>query len=155
MIWPTRKATTPLHANPRVSGAPPWTARILDGDPNQTGCGTKSYAAFVAVSASTFTIAEGTDLDIGLRLFDCGGWIVTEWHDHAVESGAPTVADAEALALEGVARLRSWAVADRRAPELFEREMRRKRRRDGERLGGRIWKSRQTPWQFGDGFIVT
>ncbi len=94
----------------------------VHADPNASDCSEKPYAAYLYVSASTFTLIEGTDLDIGLRLEDCGGWIVDEWHDHATAPGAPTAARARALASEGVARLRAWALRrPRRAAALFER----------------------------------
>jgi hypothetical protein len=89
------------------------------GDPNASDCSAKPFAAYVLVSATTFQLIEGTDLDIGLRLEDCGGWIVDEWHDHAVEPATPTAAQAQGLALEGAARLASWAASDPRAAALF------------------------------------
>ena len=95
----------------------PWNAFAWHGDPNASDCSAKPYAAYIYVSAATFTLIEGTDLDIGLRLEDCGGWIVQEWHDHQIESNA--VADAAALAAQGVARLRAWAAGDPSAPALF------------------------------------
>ena len=60
-------------------------------------------------TASTFALIEGDDLDVGLRLEDCGGWIVDEWHDHESLQPPPPRAEARALALQGVARLRAWA----------------------------------------------
>ena len=99
----------------------PWRASLSQDDPNAKDCRDKPYAAFVAVSASTFTLTEGTDLDVGLRLLDCGGWIVNEWHDHAVEPGLPTLDRARALALEGTARMRDWAQHDPDAGALFSR----------------------------------
>jgi hypothetical protein len=99
----------------------PWRAQLRHEDPNAHDCTGKPYAAFVVVTTSQFTLVEGTDLDVGLRLEDCGGWIVTEWHDHSVMPGEPTAAQAVALALEGTARMREWALADPRAPELFTR----------------------------------
>jgi len=99
----------------------PWSAFTWHGDPNASDCAGKPFAAYVLVSASTFRLIEGTDLDIGLRLEDCGGWIVSEWHDHAIEPGTPTPAQAQALADEGAARLIAWAASDPRAPSLFAR----------------------------------
>ena len=32
----------------------------------------------------SFISLEGDDVDAGLRLQDCGGWIVDEWHDHEI-----------------------------------------------------------------------
>lgn len=81
-------------------------------DPNAAGCAGKPYTAYVYVTADTFHLVEGTDLDIGLRLEDCGGWIVREWHDHAVFA-SPGDADARALANEGFERLNVWAEGPR------------------------------------------
>ncbi len=100
---------------------PPWTAFALHTDPDAGGCAAKPYAAYVYVTAATFKLIEGTDLDVGLRLEDCGAWIVEEWHDHAVEPGSPTAADAVLLADQGVQRMRAWAAGDPRAASLFAR----------------------------------
>ncbi len=94
----------------------PWKAFAWHGDPNATDCSAKPYATYVFVSASTFRLSAGTDLDVGLRLEDCGGWIVEEWHDHAVQA---TTLDVAPLAADGVARLRAWAASDPRAASLF------------------------------------
>ncbi|HUA09606.1 MAG TPA: hypothetical protein VMA98_10050 [Candidatus Acidoferrales bacterium] len=110
-------ANAAAHAVVSALNRAPWSAFAWHGDPNATDCSAKPFAAYVYVSAATFTLVEGTDLDIGLRLEDCGGWIVQEWHDHQIASNAP--ADAVALAEQGVARLRSWAASDPRAPALF------------------------------------
>lgn len=99
----------------------PWSAFAWHGDPNASDCSTKPFAAYVLVSAATFRLIEGTDLDIGLRLEDCGGWIVDEWHDHAISAGAPTATQAQGLASEGAARLIAWAASDPRSPSLFAR----------------------------------
>ena len=97
-------------------------ASRLHDDPNATDCAQKSYAAYAQVRATTFALGEGTDLDIGIVLEDCGGWGVGEWHDHQVFPVAPTDADARTLALEGVARLRIWAQAHPvESGHLFER----------------------------------
>ena len=95
----------------------PWTAFAWHGNPNASDCSTKPYATYVFVSASTFRLSAGTDLDVGLRLEDCGGWIVEEWHDHAVQTGA--IMNVVPLADEGVTRLRAWAAGDPRASSLF------------------------------------
>jgi hypothetical protein len=97
----------------------PNVAFVWHGDPNASDCSNKPFAAYVLVSAATFQLIEGTDLDIGLRLEDCGGWIVEEWHDHAVEPGPPTADQAQALGAEGAARLSAWAASDPRAASLF------------------------------------
>jgi hypothetical protein len=99
-----------------------WRAFASQVDPNASDCARKPYAAYVYVTASAFRLIEGTDADVGLRLEDCGGWIVAEWHDHAVFARAPTAADAQELALEGVGRLRDWVRAQPvRSRGLFER----------------------------------
>jgi Mg2+/citrate symporter len=95
----------------------PWKAFAWHGDPNATDCSAKPFTAYVFVSASTFKLVEGTDLDVGLRLEDCGGWVIDEWHDHALQTGAAM--DITPLADDGVARLRAWAASDPRAPSLF------------------------------------
>ncbi|MDP9025354.1 MAG: hypothetical protein M3N13_08275, partial [Candidatus Eremiobacteraeota bacterium] len=85
-------------------------------------CTAKPYAAFVQISTSTFRVTEGTDLDVGLRLEDCGGWIVNEWHDHAVAPGNATADSARELAREGVQRLIDWTHTEpARANALLER----------------------------------
>ena len=95
----------------------PWTAFAWHGDPNATDCSGKPFAAYVFVSARTFRLTEGTDLDVGLRLEDCGGWIIDEWHDHALQTDATM--NVVPLATDGVARLRAWTEGDQRAPALF------------------------------------
>ncbi len=89
-----------------------WQAMRLHEDPNASDCARKRYAAYLRVAASTFALIEGDDLDIGLRLEDCGGWIVQEWHDHELVAHAPSAIDARALALDGVARMRAWTLAE-------------------------------------------
>jgi len=97
------------------SGSVLRTLRTAE-NPNATDCSRKKYAASIAVTATTFHLREGTDLDIGLRLEDCGGWEVNEWHDHTVLSASSSQADWEStsksLALEGLARMQSWARAN-------------------------------------------
>lgn len=80
-------------------------------DPNASDCSAKRYAAYVNVTSTRFTIIEGTDLDIGVQLFDCGGWEVMEWHDHAVFA-QPSATDAAQLARQGVDRLLHWAASN-------------------------------------------
>jgi len=90
--------------------------------PNLTDCSHKNYAAYLRAESSTFHLIEGTDLDIGLVLEDCGGWIVDEWHEHAVSKGIPNQRDAERLAVRDVRRVRGWMRANPvRAHNLFER----------------------------------
>ncbi len=89
-------------------------------DPNAADCSAKNYAAFVTATATTFKLIEGTDLDIGVRLSDCGGWEVDEWHDHEVFRNGPQPAGVKRLALQGLARMRRWSVAHpRHAHNLF------------------------------------
>lgn len=82
-------------------------ADAFQSDPNASDCERKPYAAYVQVLSTRFTLIEGTDVDIGVRLFDCGGWIVNEWHDHAVFA-QPSSGDIEMLAREGADRMRDW-----------------------------------------------
>jgi len=87
--------------------------------PERRDCTAKPYAAYVYVRRQRFTLLEGVNLDIGLRLEDCGGWVVREWHDHAVEP-QPRAALVRKLALQGVRRLLAWrARHPRRAHILF------------------------------------
>ncbi len=87
------------------------------GDPNDAGCAGKPYAAYVYVSTSQFRLIEGDDVDVGLRLEDCGGWIVDEWHDHSLAAQA-TAAQVTTLADQGASRLLAWA-ASPRGRQLF------------------------------------
>ncbi|MBV8244316.1 MAG: hypothetical protein JOZ38_00190 [Candidatus Eremiobacteraeota bacterium] len=83
-------------------------AFISRDDPNAGDCTRKPYAAFVRVTSSRFALIEGTDLDIGVELLDCGGWSVDEWHDHRVFSAAPSPDDVGWLATDGVRRMFDW-----------------------------------------------
>jgi TRAP-type C4-dicarboxylate transport system permease large subunit len=87
-------------------------ALLVRDDANDGDCTRKPYAAYAYVSVSQFTLIEGDDLDVGVRLEDCGGWIVQEWHDHRVVPAPPSDAAVRDLALEGAARLRAWSAAD-------------------------------------------
>jgi hypothetical protein len=89
-----------------------WTPQRLHDDPNSSDCSAKRYAAYLRVDSSLFALSTGDDLDIGLRLEDCGGWIVDEWHDHAVIAPQAGADEARVLASQGVARLRAWALSD-------------------------------------------
>ena len=90
----------------RAAGLHAFTVRS-DSD---SGCSAKTYVAFVEVTSTRFALVEGTDLDIGVRLYDCGGWEADEWHDHAIVSPA---ASADALARQGIARMLAWGKAHR------------------------------------------
>lgn len=85
-------------------------------DPNAADCSGKRYAAYINATSTRFTLIEGTDVDIGVQLFDCGGWEVAEWHDHAVFA-QPSPQDVTQLASAGVARLLEWARAN---PQRWE-----------------------------------
>lgn len=76
--------------------------------PNAGDCSAKDYAAYVEVTSTRFALLQGTDVDVGVKLSDCGGWDVTEFHDHAVMA-APSAAAVQELALQGVTRLHDWA----------------------------------------------
>ena len=91
-----------------LKGAPDTQVFAQQDDPNASDCSAKRYAAYVNVTSTRFSLIEGTDVDIGVQLFDCGGWEVTEWHDHAVFA-QPAAADASQLARQGVERLLDWA----------------------------------------------
>jgi hypothetical protein len=98
-----------------------WRAFARNEDPNASDCSRKPYAAYVRVERSTFRLIEGIDLDVGLRLEDCGGWIVGEWHDHEIVPAVTSEA-ASRLAAQGSARLRAWARAEPvRSGNLFAR----------------------------------
>lgn len=88
-----------------------WRIVRLHDDPNAGDCAQKRYAAYVSVLTSTFRLTQGDDFDIGLRLQDCGGWIVNEWHDHAVVTPPPDAQDAGALARQGAQRIAAWAIS--------------------------------------------
>ncbi len=97
-----------------------WQTIRLHDDPNASDCARKRYAAYVYVETSTFSLIEGDDLDVGLRLEDCGGWIVAEWHDHEIVPPSSDGGAARELALRGVARLRAWTLAEPvRSANLF------------------------------------
>ncbi len=100
----------------------PWQTLPIHDDPNASDCTHKRYAAYVRVAASTFHLIEGDDVDIGLQLEDCGGWIVDEWHDHELVVPPPAPSAARLLALQGVARVRAWALSEPvRSENLFAR----------------------------------
>jgi len=102
----------------RLAGAGFQVAR-RHADPDRRDCSGKPYAAYVYVRQQRFTLLEGINLDIGLRLEDCGGWIVREWHDHAVRAH-PDATLVRNLSLQGVRRLLAWRSRHpRRAHVLF------------------------------------
>ena len=91
-----------------LRSAPQVQAFAQQDDPNTADCSAKHYAAYVNATSTRFTLIEGTDVDIGVQLFDCGGWEVAEWHDHAVFA-QPSTQDVTQLASQGVGRLLDWA----------------------------------------------
>ncbi len=116
---PLGRAAADAAAEALATG--PWHPLRLHEDPNASDCTRKRYAAYVWVTASTFALMEGDDVDVGLRLEDCGGWIVNEWHDHEVAPPPPSPGTARDLALQGVSRLRTWASAEPiRSANLFQ-----------------------------------
>ena len=99
---------------------PGMQAFASDDDPNAVDCSRKPYAAFLTATSTRFHISEGTDLDIGLVLADCGGWEVSQWHDHHVFAQTPSPGDIERLAREGLDRMRGWSQQNAvRAANLF------------------------------------
>jgi hypothetical protein len=97
-----------------------WSTIRLHDDPNASDCTAKRYTAYLRADSSTFALIEGEDLDIGLRLEDCGGWIVDEWHDHELVGAHAQLEDARSLAVAGVARLRAWTISQpERSRNLF------------------------------------
>lgn len=78
-------------------------------DPDASDCSRKPYSAYIHIEISEFALVEGTDVDVGLVLEDCGGWMVHEWHDHEIlSSNAIYANDVSELAAQGVERLTSW-----------------------------------------------
>jgi hypothetical protein len=113
------RAAADAAAAALASGA--WQTIRLHEDPNASDCAQKRYAAYLYVATSAFSLIEGDDLDVGLRLQDCGGWIVAEWHDHEIVAPPPTAMQARALALQGAMRLGAWARAQPvRSANLFQ-----------------------------------
>ncbi|HEX3670235.1 MAG TPA: hypothetical protein VHT92_00890 [Candidatus Cybelea sp.] len=97
-----------------------WATMRVHENPNASDCAQKRYAAYVYVAATAFSLIEGDDVDVGLRLQDCGGWIVSEWHDHEIVAPPPTPVAARALALQGVDRLAYWTSTEKvRSANLF------------------------------------
>ena len=102
-------------------GGGAWTTMRLHDDPNLRDCADKRYAAYLRAETSSFALIEGKDIDVGLRLQDCGGWGVNEWHDHEIVSRESSDA-IRALARQGAARLQAWALAEpARSGNLFTR----------------------------------
>lgn len=101
--------------------APLMPMRLRD-DANARSCDQKRYAAYLRVATTSFVLLEGDDVDVGLTLEDCGGWIVEEWHDHEVFASGASRDDLRALAMQGVARLEYWSRSQpARSENLFAR----------------------------------
>ncbi len=94
-----------------LRSAPRLQVFAQQDDPNAADCSAKRYAAYVNATSTRFTLVEGTDVDIGVQLRDCGGWEVAQWHDHGVFSH-PSQQDITQLAQQGVSRLLDWARAN-------------------------------------------
>jgi len=101
-----RSATAPVLQ--ALSAQPQLRAFALQEDPNASDCTGKRYVAYVQTTSSRFMLIEGTDLDIGLRLLDCGGWEVDEWHEHGVFA-QPSAENVAGLARSAAVRLLEWA----------------------------------------------
>ncbi len=87
--------------------AGPVHAFALQTDPDAQDCSAKSYAAYAQMTSTQFALVEGTDVDLGLRLYDCGGWEVNEWHEHQVFA-RPVQTNYDVLTQRTVARLMDW-----------------------------------------------
>ncbi len=74
----------------------------------QRDCSSSPVAAVLRVTASRWHDYRGDNVDIGVKLSDCGGWPIGEWHDQAAPANDATV---QHLADEGLARLLLWAKA--------------------------------------------
>lgn len=92
-----------------IDATPPFMTMRSEESPNQADCSAKRYVAFIRVTSTTFRIVDGVDLDIGLRLDDCGGWNVGEWHDHRTFAQTPDSAQIEPLVAEGWSQILLWA----------------------------------------------
>ena len=114
-----------IAADALVRGLQTWPgmrAFASAEDPNAADCSHKAYAAYVTATSTFFHLVEGTDLDIGVVLSDCGGWEATEWHDHQVFTQTPNRDDIEQLALQGLERMRGWSQRNAlRAANLFSK----------------------------------
>lgn len=100
-----KRAVAPVVTALRQSAG--VTAFHVQIDPNVTPCAAKTYVAYVTVTSAAFAVSEGTDLDIGLQLADCGGWPIDEWHEHAIVDLRNDASVAQ-LARQGVERMRNW-----------------------------------------------
>ncbi|MEA2719091.1 MAG: hypothetical protein QOJ39_955, partial [Candidatus Eremiobacteraeota bacterium] len=91
-------------------GWPGYRVVAMRDDPAATDCRSKPYAAALKVSTTPLG-SEGRD--VGLELFDCAGWSVSEWHAQGAVREA---------ALDALFRLRVWSREHPAlAAEVFER----------------------------------
>ncbi len=93
-----------------VNGWPYFHAFVSQDDPNAADCLKKHYASFARVSSTRFTGRGGTDIDIGLELSDCAGWIVDEWHEHKASAQPLNDLQLAQLGAAVATRLRTWIV---------------------------------------------
>ena len=93
-----------------VNGWPYLQAADSQDDPNRADCSRKPYATFLRVSSQRFTTRSATDVDIGLELSDCAGWIVDEWHEHEQSPRSLSDLDLGRLGAAVATRLRTWIV---------------------------------------------
>jgi hypothetical protein len=84
---------------------------------SDAGCLAKRYAAALVVSVEPFGDSLGGGNDVGIRLEDCAGWPVDEWHEtcDATRGGMPCSARIEEAALGDLFRMRTWSMLH---PEL-------------------------------------
>ena len=95
---------------------PVWAS----GDPSTSDCSDKPYAAVALIETTVVRLKEGWSFDAGLVLADCAGWDVEEWHEFATLDHPPAAADAEALGINLLLRLRTWmGMHPARAQTLF------------------------------------
>ena len=107
---PRRRAPSSPGSIARRGARLPGTATRTQRD-----CSAKPYAAYVFVSAATFRLTEGTDLDVGSapgRLRRLDRRRVARPRD---SPDAPRCDVRCRLPREGAARLRAWAASDPRA----------------------------------------
>jgi H+/gluconate symporter-like permease len=107
----TPDAASAVRAVVNALNAAPLRTFSMNANPNADDCARKPYSAYIRLTSTRFSILEGTDVDVGVKLLDCGGWEVVEFHDHAVFR-EPSPADADELGVQGVSRLREWAAAN-------------------------------------------
>lgn len=124
-------------ANENAAGAAEVVLRALQGwgryhalmsapPSNNAGCVAKRYAAALVVSVEPFGDALSGGNDVGIRLEDCAGWPVDEWHEtcDAARGGRACSARIEEAALADLFRVRTWSMLHPElAATLFEEGM--------------------------------